>query len=778
MVETVLAFIEKVYNSIKYNGFYILLSLVFPLIIWKFDAGKEIIVSMSETAYIENMLFSLVAFAGLGFSVWCIPTLAIKFFQFVANYRVKGNKARNYELKICLFKQLIFIYNGDGNSADTDAGQAKPNVHDCISTCKKREQIPMRYFAIMPWILFILTCVRCFFAGGYVWLAMILLLGIIVLVLLFINKKENGIVKQVGKIFSGGKDIRPARFTIGMVTIAIVVTGIWVRYFIFSDKNIEILNINIVRWIVVALHIICLFLFYSFIIYLENEHFTEKDSYKISNVSYKALVIFLLISIVAFYYLNEYQQIQYISPINVIIVVATLLIVFFEFFFTSQHLLISIINKQCTGPACRLQPVVIDNSKRLRGYKYSLYFVLAFLIYQFFFSSLNSHRIRIVPAEHINRERLSLTEYFDRWYRNRNLPDTDSIVYLVSGQGGGSRAAAHFYATMAFLDKQDSNFFKRVFCISTASGSTSGAEMFLASKYYYCSMPYPEAIKKAVVGLYGRNYMSSAFWGLMVGDGIEYYATLDAPFPHDRNYHLQKEELYGFNKVFGEKADDFFEKDFLTPYSDTTRHWPLFMINTTVVDYGVRGIFSPVEGDFSLARDLYSEFRKDNYNAGFDLPLTTCVNQSQAFPLLSAYNYLECTGRLADGGIVENTGCATTLEVYEAIRAYCNSTGKKVKVICLNLYNSSLSENVRAPFTNASVLNTVTAAAHSPFDGAQFYAYKNLSRTIKYLDSLNLGINRGDTVIDFGFDTSVTLTRTLSAKAVEIIYNRVKNYKL
>jgi hypothetical protein len=197
------------------------------------------------------------------------------------------------------------------------------------------------------------------------------------------------------------------------------------------------------------------------------------------------------------------------------------------------------------------------------------------------------------------------------------------------------------------------------------------------------------------------------------------------------------------------------------------------MINTTIVNFGTRGVFSPVKMDsFSIARDLYGEFKNDRCNGGDNLPTVACVNQSQAFPILSAYNYMSCIGRMGDGGISENSGCATTLELYQALRQYCDKdTAKKhIKIICLNITNGSLDSPFKASYKKASIFNTVAAAANSPFDGSETYAYKNLERQIKY-------INKGDTVTNLSLDTSITLTRTLSKESVATMYGKMPRSK-
>jgi hypothetical protein len=778
LVNFLLISIEKIYNSVRYNGFYILISLLFPIVIWKLDAGEEIIISMTETAFWQNILLSLTAFAALAFSVWCIPTLAIKFFQVVANYKDSNNDIeKNNQLKHCLFKQLIFVYNGL-NENDSSDSKGQSDTSPCISTAKKRLQIAMRYFAIAPWILFILTCIKIFFKEfAFIWVVVLLIAAILFFLIWIIDKNKTWVTKVFRKMFTSSNSdvIRPNRFNVPIFMVLIVIVSTWIFFFVVQNKmHAEGSHLSL-KWIMIILHTICLLASYGFIVFMENEKFERKTAYKISNESYRWLIIFLVMCISSFYFLNEMQFIQYVSPINVIIIIATAFIVFFEFFFTSQQLLISIVKRLCTlQPNChRISKKY--NSIRLQAYKYVLVGLLFWLTYQFFFSSLNSHRIRVSSTTlKVTKERQDLTDYFENWIQTRNIASDDSVVYLISGQGGGSRAAAHFFMTMGMLEKNDSNFFKKVFCISTASGSTSGAQMFLASKYYGKIYSSTDFIGDKGIKLYSKNYMSSAFFGLMVGDGIEHFTSLNDLFPHDRNYHLQKEELDGFNQVFNINGRDFFENDYMFPYVDKTKHWPLFMINTTVVNFGVRGLFSPVKTNFSLARDLYGHFIANHCNDKKDLPLVTCVNQSQAFPILSSYNYMECTGRLADGGIVENTGCATTLEVYEALRRHCCKMNRKgIRIICLNFYNSKLEEDFKAPFKKASVLNTLTAAIHSPFDGAQFYAYKNLSKKIAYLNSLNLGINSRDTVVDFGLDTAITLTRTLSRDAAKRIFKYV-----
>src|SRR5690606_38593075 len=350
--------------------------------------------------------------------------------------------------------------------------------------------------------------------------------------------------------------------------------------------------------------------------------------------------------------------------------------------------------------------------------------------------------------------RPSLTTYFDEWVTNRAPNRGDTLdVYLISGQGGGSRAAVWFFMAMNYLDSLESTpssrFSDRVFSVSTVSGSTSGAAMFLADKYLGVPQ-YAESIVPRMKAMYGRNYLSSSFWGVLIGDSFEgakhsVFRKLGgtrAAFPKDRNFYFQEEEVRGYThatpSIGLNEINQFFKNDYLTPYTDrdSSIHqpdFPLFFINSAIVETGERGVFSPVNlADFSLAADLYGLFKQ--YHPLYNIPLIACVNQSQAFPVINAYNYLDGAGRLIDGGIYENSGTTTTLEVYEALTQHIaarGDTSKVIRLVCINIVNTNMDtakDSVR--FRPASVLNTLTAAFQSPFGGHEQFSYRNIMRRV------------------------------------------------
>ncbi|MFT3750651.1 MAG: hypothetical protein QM768_20235 [Agriterribacter sp.] len=749
--------VEKVFNSIRYNGFYIVLSLLFPYIIFKLDAGVELVRSMIEDHAYLNIVLTLVSFSILGFSIWCIPVLGIELFV-----KIFPSLGKDRKHKICLLEQLTDIYNGVSRKPLSETNEkGEKRKADLVIT---NSQIPIRYLAILPWALFVFTVIKSFFGNMEVLVAMIVLITILIILRLY----PKWIIAFFDRLLDGqdGKEKRK-RYVIFLSGLFALAFLIYLILYFFKPIGEQI------KYWLPGINFFGLIFFYSYLLFMEQSKHHQADSrtgYFRTGLNHSLLIVYLVIAIVIFYALNQTQTIQYLSPVIIITTMSSALIVFFELVFTSQFLLMTVVtDNKCPVAAHEGQPEgsFKSHSAWLKVYKYFLILLVLWVVNLYFLSSSNTHDIRKYPAKGIHytdKNRLELSEYFDRWLRH-SLVQQDSTIYLISGQGGGSRAAAWFYMNMAKMETLDSTFYKHVFSLSTISGSTSGADMYLAAKHHGVHFK-SDSILAQGEKLYGVNYMSSAFFGLLLGDAIESVFDKFDDFPRDRNYHLQEEEKKAFENTFGRKDSSFFNNDYLRSYTeDTASPPPLFLINTAIVNFGTRGVFCPVKmSGFSFARDLYGEFKKENCNSGFDLPMVTCVNQSEAFPIISSYNYMDCVGRFVDGGLYDNSGCTTTLELYQALRRYCDTSGMpNMRFICLNIINGNIEEEVIAPYQNASILNTVTAAYQSPFSGHQAFAYKNLEREIKYLQP-------NDKFISIKLNPSITLTRTLSDIAVKEMY--------
>src|SRR5690606_10152585 len=125
---------------------------------------------------------------------------------------------------------------------------------------------------------------------------------------------------------------------------------------------------------------------------------------------------------------------------------------------------------------------------------------------------------------------------------------------------------------------------------------------------------------------------------------------------------------------------------------------------------------------------------------------------------------LDGAGRLIDGGIYENSGTATTLEIYETLRRHVEAKQdppRAVRFICINIVNTNMDvAKAAVRYRPASVLNTLTAAFQSPFGGHEQFSYRNILRRVL----------APDTAYSFPLDRPVPLTRMLEPAAIDTMY--------
>lgn len=754
----------KFYRTIKHHLFYILLSLAVPVILWKVQVGRDIVVSLTETGgynYV-NIPLLIASFSLLALSNWVIPVLAIDLWALIMRRPVESRQ---------LYGGLIALYNGD--------------------TVTGRMQFPIRYFASLPWVIFLYVIVLSFFPTQPIlaWITIAALVGSVFMV----DWVYRG--KRVPRVFQGlwdnvaetkaGHRVKALHYVVVMSLVFVLflfgigLMGFWLRT-----------NPSGLTALVIGANFVGLLINYAYMKFAENVDVRVVDiSYFVSkyihilSLSFMAVVAALLQTSNARGWPVEIGQ---LSPIFILIIAISLYLFLADVLVTTQ-LNITAIYNSAPEKYGQAHPGSTPKSAWV-WYRPLVRIATVAAIFLFLFNSINSHRIRrtVATTEHTYSAstRPSLTTYFDEWVEKRVPNRGDTLdVYLISGQGGGSRAAVWFFMAMNYLDSlkstPSSRFSDRVFSISTVSGSTSGAAVFLADNYLGVPQ-HAASIAPRMKTVYGRNYLSSSFWGILIGDSFEgakynVFGKLTKTrqsFPKDRNYYFQEEEVHGYTLatplISSSEINRFFKDDYLTPYiSRTTATWhsniPLFFINSAIVETGERGVFSPVNlAGFSLAADLYGLFKQTHPK--YNIPLIACVNQSQAFPVINAYNYLDGAGRLIDGGIYENSGTTTTLEVYEALKqhiAFRKDTSKVIRLVCINIVNTNMDvAKDSVHYRPASVLNTLTAAFQSPFGGHEQFSYRNIMRRV----------SRPDTVFSFTLDKPVPLTRMLPPAAIDTMY--------
>jgi hypothetical protein len=285
----------------------------------------------------------------------------------------------------------------------------------------------------------------------------------------------------------------------------------------------------------------------------------------------------------------------------------------------------------------------------------------------------------------------SLDRYFKLWLlQRRNEIDSCTQnnekypVFLANTYGGGIRAAAWTSMQMAYLDSVMSTSSRRpfqhyVFSYSGASGGTIGAAVLCAFRHKSID-PQTYSIYK-LKELYRHDFLTPVLIGLQGRD--IFFSTTGISSSKDRaalqetvwEDHLQEMGI-PFNQPYNSLWDTL-ENNFEVP---------LLLSNTYNINLGLKGIVSPVklkQRDFP-GTIFVSELGKDQ-----TLRLSTGAFLSARFPFLSPAGRFENNYHFIDGGLKENSGAETSLEVYNAIvNAMSLPAVDSVDSVARNLFNN------------------------------------------------------------------------------------------
>lgn len=722
-MEKLLNFLESIFDTIKDNGLFIFLAVLFPILLYQVGAGEEIILDLSyQTDGKNKVFFAVASFLFLGLSIWCIPTISIYLFKFLT--KVPSEKVEP------ILDKLLDLYN------------AKPKSNNV----RKILQVPVRYLAIMPWLIFIFSLMNVYYGKGSM---------IVVGLLLFIVIKVLDFYSPLLTTTIDTKFLQFKKYW-ELIVLALILLIEYIILQFGTGKGYT--------YTIVFANILGVLLSYIFFLVKENsEDYPDGDKRKMKMIHRKTFYthIFLLLiavgTMAAYYIKQENGTINHISPITIGTMVMSFYILIIELLFTSQILLANVMIKsfENTGLRFRLYKLFIT------------VFVIGWVV--LLFNSTNTHAIVKSqvnnPKDYFRRQ--TIEDHFDAWYKERIPIGNSSLeVYLVSGQGGGSRAGYWFLSNMYELDK-DSGFYKNLYSISTVSGSSSGAQMFLASKKYYGSIS-PSDQQEIAKNIYTKNYLSSALYGLLIGDFLESLKGAVGEEERDRNYYFQKEEerafinahrMAGVKSIRKEKPENYFTRDYMYHYNKRPENkeydTPLFFLNTAIIENGKKAVFSPVQLNaplkfsnrvagvktpapdyalFTLYEDAYGIFRNCEWSLNKEIPMSACVNASQSFPIINAYSFLHGVGRLADGGVFENSGTSTTMDIYVTLKKHVKKEGYRVKFTLINILNGPIDNDRAVDYAPASILNTVTVMSKNPFTGHELMAVKQLHKRVALME--------------------------------------------
>lgn len=412
--------------------------------------------------------------------------------------------------------------------------------------------------------------------------------------------------------------------------------------------------------------------------------------------------------------------------------------------------------------------------------KYLLSAVLAFVAYVMFIRKAKMHTIHRVPTQITTEQRTTLETFFDRWWDINIAPTLrtntsgEIPIYLFGIQGGGSRAGFWACELLNRLDEEtNGQFHKHIFAAASASGGSSGFGAMLALWRYLDEHPtIPDARKIAIRrqfarGMFGKNYLSSAFFQLLLAEAGKRFLELFGKKVHNRNFVHQSDESLAFahairegwesgttngddNKSFFTLARERFRSLFDRGYRDPIdagdagkipnypmrpylSYWyhpdgrvdgrlPLYFPITFNIQTGKSGFTSAVEWNpkvFIDAIDILKSAESDQAGAREkqSVPLVGASHLSQLFPVMNAYTFVPGAGNFIDGGMFENQGLTIVsqlqgwLQQYIATR-FSNDPGlrDRIRIRVVFIVNAAIEPKQAEPVKPLSQLTAITRA--------------------------------------------------------------------
>lgn len=478
----------------------------------------------------------------------------------------------------------------------------------------------------------------------------------------------------------------------------------------------------------------------------------------------RSYIIILLASALVIFLFSLVTDMMYVTTVSLITLVMGCLILWFNFVFYYY--------------------------KTLEGVRqFGMFAILTVIVVYTHCPESKPHRIYLVEETEI--ERPTLEAYMDAWFKNRlsQLEENDTVrhpIFLIAGEGGGSRAGLWYTTFMITMDSlTNGEFSKNIFATSTVSGSSVGAS-FLAKAYRAAhDMDKPQRdlfIRDRIAHtFFSHNFLSGSIFDLFFLDYIRRFHY--SPTRSGRNLRLQQEEnaayihamngessKFGdmFGPISGRHPDDIIIQNKKIPnYHFRPIHalWvdnngefitdiPLNFFNTTHMPTGQPRVLAPVSfdfGDFTDTLDLISDFHFKNCALQHTtIGLGAANNLSENFPFFSAYTHVDNIGHCMDGGGYDNSGAYTLKLIYDHLHKFLSSKSnhennyvRQFPIVVIYVSNSNADDPEKIhkrKDPQSQLLAVVGQGGSQPFKAIEPHARHELESTLsangnKYIDA-------------------------------------------
>ncbi|MDH5633525.1 MAG: hypothetical protein OEZ10_11090 [Gammaproteobacteria bacterium] len=313
------------------------------------------------------------------------------------------------------------------------------------------------------------------------------------------------------------------------------------------------------------------------------------------------------------------------------------------------------------------------------------------LVLAVIFSAWNdNHAIRPLKRE-TQAQRISASELVDRWADNHCQKKGTTVdcgpMVIVATAGGGIRAAYWTGLVLGTLEDEIPGFNDRLLAISGVSGGSLGAAVYGGVVSGAHANGCNGKVMECSTGVLSIDYLSPLSASLLYPDLLQRF--LPVALFTGRGATLEHAWEQGFREITG--TDALAQSFSALGQIDNMKPWPALFLNATWSNNGRRIVASTVdisrEPAFRLANDQLGVIN-------YDIRLSTAAHNSARFPYVSPPGSWHkgkdsdlvagrIKGRLQDGGLFENYGAETAMEILALVKS--KLAGKRYQPIIIQI---------------------------------------------------------------------------------------------
>lgn len=282
----------------------------------------------------------------------------------------------------------------------------------------------------------------------------------------------------------------------------------------------------------------------------------------------------------------------------------------------------------------------------------------------------DNHEIRRAAADLTPASRPTVDEALAAWKTHNCVNEQCRSMVIIAAAGGGARAAYWTGTVLGRLHDAIPGFDNAVFAISGVSGGSVGAAVYraLITKPEALDEACRASIEDCALRILAQDFLGPVSAAMLYPDLLQRF--LPRPWLPDRGVALEQ----AWERAFADASAVSGIMDGSMTNLSATRPWPALFLNATWVGNGRRIIASNLRIDPQTNQpDAAFERANDQLaRLGYDIPLSTAAHNSARFPLVSPPGMWRdaagnIAGRLQDGGLFENFGAQTALEILDAV---------------------------------------------------------------------------------------------------------------